>query len=54
MNLPFQFSLYLMGQNRADFGPGNVDNPFEATENGFPSWYTFNARISSTINPRQT
>ena len=29
-----------------------MDNPFEATDNGYPSWYTLNARISSTINSK--
>ena len=46
------FSLFNGVKSRTDFGPGNVDNPFEATDNGFPSWYTFNARISSTINSK--
>ena len=46
------FSLFNGVKNQTDFGPGNVDNPFEATDNGFPSWYTFNARISLTINSK--
>ena len=46
------FSLFNGVKNRNDFGPGNVDNPFEATDSGYPSWYTLNARISSTINSR--
>ena len=46
------FSLFNGVKNRNDFGPGNVDNPFEATDSGYPSWYTLNARISSTINSK--
>ena len=46
------FSLFNGVKNWNDFGPGNVDNPFEATDSGYPSWYTLNARISSTINSK--
>lgn len=46
------FSLFNGVKNRNNFGPGNVDNPFEATDSGYPSWYTLNARISSTINSK--
>ena len=46
------FSLFNGVKKRTNFGAGNVDNPFEAADHGFPSWYTFNARVSSNINSR--
>ncbi len=44
------FSLFNGEKNQRDFGPGNVDNPLEATIDGYPSWYTINTRFSKKIN----
>lgn len=33
-----------------DFGGGNVDNPMEATQDGTPSWITYNVQFDFPIN----
>ena len=44
------FSFFNGTKKIADFGTGNVDNPLEATPEGYPSWYTLNAKFSLKIN----
>ena len=44
------FSFFNGTKKIADFGTGNVDNPLEATSEGYPSWYTLNAKFSLKIN----
>ena len=44
------FSFFNGTKKIADFGTGNVDNPLEATPEGYPSWYTLNAKVSLKIN----
>ena len=39
------FSLFNGYKNLLDFGPGNVDNPLEATIDGYPSWQTINTNL---------
>ena len=44
------FSFFNGTKKIADFGTGNVDNSLEATPEGYPSWYTLNAKFSLKIN----
>ena len=44
------FSFFNGTKKIDDFGTGNVDNPLEATPEGYPSWYTLNAKFSLKIN----
>ena len=44
------FSFFNGTKKIVDFGTGNVDNPLEATPEGYPSWYTLHAKVSLKIN----
>jgi hemoglobin/transferrin/lactoferrin receptor protein len=47
----FSFSsLFNAHKKIVDFGPGNVDNPNEASPNGYPKWITLNSSIRYSIN----
>ena len=46
------FYSYYNGWKRIeDFSPSTVDNPAEATVDGYPSWYTLNFRVSRRFSP---
>ncbi|MEM7162080.1 MAG: TonB-dependent receptor [Bacteroidota bacterium] len=45
------YAYYNGWKRTEDFSPGTTDNPSEATIDGFPSWYTLNARVSRRFSP---
>ena len=52
--LTFNARLHWSGWKRLeDYGPGNTDNPAEATAEGTPAWWTagidFDARLSERV-----
>ena len=44
------FSFFNGNKQRNSFGQGNVDNPNEAIEFGYPKWWTLNFKIDHFIN----
>ena len=44
------FSHFNGWKRLENFGIGNVDNPLEATTDGYPSWITYNIKASYNLN----